>query len=217
MLSRLLIESKLYQRFPEFSTEEGDQQRFWKLTRRFVDSLAESEPGRKIRIVIPPHPHPTLIHDCKVKTCSNKFTVLEWNRYSNFRITFHQWSQAVLCITYVHDHILQMQWWHGMYRAFITTFWTPSNPNQSSLVGPHTQGAQLHMIQSKTDNATGNTASPCHVTPPRHITLIFPDRLRHGCRKKSCPQVYLIWYWRDCHCNRPDPSVPKSRRHLWKV
>jgi len=33
--------------------EEGDQQRFWKLTRRFVDSLAEAEPDRKIRIVYP--------------------------------------------------------------------------------------------------------------------------------------------------------------------
>lgn len=31
--------------------EEGDQQRFWKLTKRFVDSLAEADPQCTIRIV----------------------------------------------------------------------------------------------------------------------------------------------------------------------
>ena len=36
---------------PLFAAEEGDQQRFWKLTRKFVDSLAEADPAQKIRIV----------------------------------------------------------------------------------------------------------------------------------------------------------------------
>jgi hypothetical protein len=31
--------------------EEGDQQRFWKLTRRFLDNLAASMPGKRIRAV----------------------------------------------------------------------------------------------------------------------------------------------------------------------
>lgn len=31
--------------------EEGDQQRFWKLTRRFLDNLAVSMPGKRIRAV----------------------------------------------------------------------------------------------------------------------------------------------------------------------
>ena len=31
--------------------EEGDQQRFWKLTRRFLDNLAQLQPGKRIRAV----------------------------------------------------------------------------------------------------------------------------------------------------------------------
>lgn len=31
--------------------EEGDQLRFWKLTRRFLENLAELQPGKKIRAV----------------------------------------------------------------------------------------------------------------------------------------------------------------------
>ena len=31
--------------------EEGDQQRFWKLTRRFLDNLAALQPGKTIRAV----------------------------------------------------------------------------------------------------------------------------------------------------------------------
>ncbi|PRW33042.1 hypothetical protein C2E21_8017 [Chlorella sorokiniana] len=33
--------------------EEGDQLRFWKLTRRFLENLAELQPGKKIRAVYP--------------------------------------------------------------------------------------------------------------------------------------------------------------------
>ncbi|KAI3430548.1 hypothetical protein D9Q98_005141 [Chlorella vulgaris] len=33
--------------------EEGDQQRFWKLTRRFLDNLAVSMPGKRIRAIYP--------------------------------------------------------------------------------------------------------------------------------------------------------------------
>ncbi|KAL4448843.1 hypothetical protein ABPG77_007560 [Micractinium sp. CCAP 211/92] len=33
--------------------EEGDQQRFWKLTRRFLENLAAAQPGKRIRAVYP--------------------------------------------------------------------------------------------------------------------------------------------------------------------
>jgi hypothetical protein len=33
--------------------EEGDQQRFWKLTRRFLDNLATLEPGCRICAIYP--------------------------------------------------------------------------------------------------------------------------------------------------------------------
>lgn len=33
--------------------EEGDQQRFWKLTRRFLENLADALPGKRIRAVYP--------------------------------------------------------------------------------------------------------------------------------------------------------------------
>ena len=35
----------------QHAAEEGDQKRFWKLTRRFVDSLVELDPARKVRVV----------------------------------------------------------------------------------------------------------------------------------------------------------------------
>ena len=44
-------------------SEEGDQQRFWKLTRRFVDGLAAGGAADAARIKVVSPQHPTCCHD----------------------------------------------------------------------------------------------------------------------------------------------------------